>query len=112
MIKIVLKRTIAGLCLNCGEDNLFLKWARMKKSCSNCGIKFIEQNGDNWFFLLFIDRGLFIFPIIVSYYFGMEPKLLMLFSLLLLIMFIIATPFRLSICLALEFFVKNKFRNN
>ena len=46
----------------------------MKDKCSNCNIWFVEQNGDNWFFLLFIDRGLFIFPIIVGYYFNMRPE--------------------------------------
>tara|TARA_B100000073_G_scaffold237751_1_gene198978 strand:- start:3431 stop:3769 length:339 start_codon:yes stop_codon:yes gene_type:complete len=110
--KIELKRIFKGFCPNCGKDKLFFKWARMKRSCSKCGISFIEQNGDNWFFLLFIDRGLFIFPIIVSFYFEMEPRLLILFSLVLMILFIIATPFRLCACLALEFFLRTKFRNN
>ena len=39
----------------------------MKKSCDKCGIDFIENNGDNWFFLLIIDRALFIFPIIIPF---------------------------------------------
>ena len=84
----------------------------MKDKCSNCSIWFVEQNGDNWFFLLFIDRGLFIFPIIVGYYFNMRPEGLIALCLLLMVTFIIATPFRLSLCLALELFLRQKFQKD
>ena len=84
----------------------------MKDQCGNCGIWFIEKNGDNWFFLLFIDRGLFIFPIIVGYYFNMRPEGLIALGLLLMVTFIIATPFRLSLCLALELFLRRKFQKD
>ena len=107
-----IKSGILGLCPNCKTGKIFRTRFKMNHECESCNINFNEENGDNWFFLLFIDRGLFIFPIIVSFYFEMEPRLLILFSLVLMILFIIATPFRLCACLALEFFLRTKFRNN
>ena len=80
----------------------------MKDQCGNCGIWFIEKQGDNWFFLLFVDRGLFIFPIIVGYYFGLRPELLIALCLFLLVLFIVVTPFRLGLCLAFELFLEYK----
>jgi len=103
-----LKNTIFGYCPECGQEKLFLTWSKMKDQCSNCGIWFIERQGDHWFFLLFIDRGLFIFPIIVGYYFGLRPEMLIALCGLLLVMFIIATPFRLGLSLAFEYFMRTK----
>jgi len=48
----------------------------MNHECELCNINFNEENGDNWFFLLIIDRALFIFPIIVAYYFGYGIKII------------------------------------
>ena len=107
-----LRNAVKGYCPSCGVDELFSSWSRIKDKCSNCNTWFVEQNGDNWFFLLFIDRGLFIFPIIVAYYFNMRPEGLIVLCILLMVTFIIATPFRLSLCLALEFFLRKKFQKD
>ena len=103
-----LKNAAIGRCPECAEDKLFSSWSKMKDKCSNCGIWFIEKQGDNWFFLLFVDRGLFIFPIIVGYYFGLRPEVLIALCLFLLVLFIVVTPFRLSLCLAFEYFFRKK----
>jgi len=105
-----LRNSIFGYCPDCGMDTVFYKWSRMKEQCSNCGAWFVEGQGDHWFFLLFIDRGLFIFPIIVGYYFDLEPRLLIGLSLLLMIIFIAATPFRLGLSLGLEYFFRKKIK--
>tara|TARA_B100000427_G_C15395883_1_gene545435 strand:- start:157 stop:492 length:336 start_codon:yes stop_codon:yes gene_type:complete len=97
-----LKNALSGLCPLCGQDNLFLSWSKMKERCGSCDAIFIEKNGDNWFFLLIVDRALFIFPIIVAYYFNIEPYTLITISILLLILFITLTPFRLTLTLILE----------
>ena len=44
---------------------------------------------------LFIDRGLFIFPIIVRYYFNMRPEGLIALCLLLMVTYIIVHHFDL-----------------
>ncbi len=106
-----LKNAILGCCPECGRDKLFLSWSKMKDKCQNCGIWFIERQGDNWFFLLFVDRGLFIFPIIVGYYFGLQPIMLISLCILLLVIFMVATPFRLGLSLAFEYFLRKKIQN-
>lgn len=103
-----LKHSTLGFCPNCGVGELFVSWSRMKDKCSDCGVWFIEKQGDYWFFLLFIDRGLFIFPIIVGYYFGLSPERLIALSLFLLVLFIIVTPFRLGLSLAFDYFMRTK----
>ena len=101
-------REIFGKCPNCSRKKIFLTRFKMKKSCDYCGINFIENNGDNWFFLLIIDRTLFIFPIVVAFYFEMNPKMIIVLSLFLLILFIIITPFRLGLCLGFDYYFRSK----
>ena len=60
-------RSMFGKCPNCSRKKLFLSHFKMKKACNNCGIDLIENNVDNWFFLLLVDRALFIFPIVVAF---------------------------------------------
>ena len=81
---------------------------KMNKACNNCGIDLIENNGDNWFFLLIVDRALFIFPIVVALYFEVHPKMIISLSLFLLILFIIITPFRLGLCLGFDYYFRSK----
>jgi len=107
-----LKNTTFGRCPNCGVGKLFLSWSKMNDRCSDCGIWFIERQGDHWFFLLFIDRGLFIFPIIVGYYFGLRPEMLVALAVFLLLVFIVATPFRLGLSLAFEYFMRIKIKRD
>jgi len=107
-----LKNTLSGYCPNCGQDKIFFSWVKMKDKCNRCGIWFIEKNGDNWFFLLFIDRGLFIFPIIVGYFFDLKPENLIFLSIFILLAFIIATPLRLGLSLAFEYFIRTKINKN
>ncbi len=107
-----LKNTVSGFCPNCGVGELFLSWSKMRDRCSHCNAWFIERQGDNWFFLLFIDRGLLIFPIIVGYYFSMRPEMLIAMCLILMVIFIIATPFRLGLSLAFEYFLRTKIQKD
>ena len=103
-----LKSGILGICPNCKKDKIFKTRFKMKNKCKSCHVDFIEDNGDNWFFLLIIDRAIFIFPIIVAYYFNSGPKFIMVFSISLLILFIIFTPIRLGISLAFVYYMRTK----
>lgn len=71
-----IKSGILGLCPNCKTGKIFRTRFKMNHECELCNINFNEENGDNWFFLLIIDRALFIFPIIVAYYFGYGIKII------------------------------------
>ena len=90
------------------KKKLFLSHFKMTKACNNCGIDLIENNGDNWFFLLIIDRALFIFPIVGAFYFQIHPKMINSLSIFPLILFIIITPFRLGICLGFDYYFRSK----
>ena len=54
--------------------------------------------------------NLVIPSIIVGYYFDLEPRLLIGLSLLLMIIFIAAPPFRLGLSLGLEYFFRKKIK--
>ncbi len=73
MLDIYYKNLIFRNCPRCGQEKIFHNCFKMREQCDNCNILLIEQNGVNWFFLLNIDRTLFIFPIIVAYYFYINP---------------------------------------
>ena len=62
--------------------------------------------GITGFFLLIIDRALFIFPIIVAYYFDSGPMFIVMLSLILLVLFIIFTPMRLGLSFAFVYFFR------
>tara|TARA_Y100001970_G_C13583460_1_gene532013 strand:- start:65 stop:403 length:339 start_codon:yes stop_codon:yes gene_type:complete len=105
-----IKNCIKGVCPNCKKGKIFLTRFKIKNKCESCKLNFIEDHGDNWFFLLIIDRAIFIFPIIVAYYFNSEPKFIIILSLSLLLLFIIFTPIRLGISLAFVYYLRTKIK--
>ena len=105
------KSGILGLCPNCKTGKIFRTRFKMNHECESCNINFNEDDGDNWFFLLIIDRALFIFPIIVAYYFGYGPKIIITISLILLFFFILFTPIRLGISLAFVYYFRTKIKS-
>ena len=85
---------------------MFISRFKMRNRCDSFNLQFFEDNGDNWFFLLIIDRALFIFPIIVAYYFDSGPMFIVMLSLILLVLFIIFTPMRLGLSFAFVYFFR------
>ena len=106
-----IKSGILGLCPNCKTGKIFRTRFKMNYECESCNVNFNEENGDNWFCLLIIDRALFIFPIIVAYYFGYDPKIIITISVILLFFFIIFTPIRLGISLAFVYYLMTKINS-
>ena len=105
-----IKSGILGVCPNCKNGEIFKTRFKINHECKSCEVNFIEDNGDNWFFLLIIDRALFIFPIIVAYYFGFGPNFIIIIPLILLSLFIIFTPIRLGISLAFVYYFRIKIK--
>lgn len=99
---------LSGNCPSCHKGKIHISWSKIKEHCSHCGFRFLEDNGDNWFFLLIIDRALFIFPIIIGYYFEISPKTLMLLSIFLLFFFLAATPFRINLSIFARYLLEKK----
>jgi hypothetical protein len=79
----------------------------MRKHCPECDLLYLENQGDPWFFQLFIDRGMFILPLIAALFFGLHRAHLPLFIALcvaLLVMFVLTTPHRYGLCVALDYY--------
>jgi len=47
-------------CPQCGQGALFRRWITLHDHCPVCGLKYLENQGDLWGYLLLVDRGLFI----------------------------------------------------
>ena len=103
-----IKNTASGMCPACGEVILFLNWFKMKEKCDTCDTYFIEKNGDNWFFLVFIDRAFFIFPIVIMLYFSFSKVYFIICSFIIILIFIFTTPLRLGISLTFDYYMRTK----
>ena len=99
-------------CPECAEGSVFLTRFKMKEKCDLCDAYFIEKNGDNWFFLLFIDRAFFIFPVVVMIYFGLSMTYMLIGTLISLLVFIYATPFRLGLSLSFDYYMRSNQRSH
>ena len=64
----ILRRGLRKRCPHCGEGRLFSGWSERER-CSVCGLVFVRNPGDTWFFTIVGDR-LPIGAIIVLIYFG------------------------------------------
>lgn len=75
-----------------------------------CGIELLRNQGDAWGFLLFLDRGAFIFPVVVGLYFGVHlwsPVLFALLGIAVAVLFVALTPNRYGACVALDYFTRS-----
>jgi len=98
-------------CPQCGEGTLFRRWVTLHDHCSVCGLKYLENQGDLWGYLLLIDRGLFIFPLIVMIYFRLYNPYSIWFYLFagaLIFALIFTMPHRNGICLAIDYLIRRK----
>ena len=66
----IIKRGIARRCPCCGKGKIFKRWVTLYDNCSECGLQYLRDQGDLWGYLLFVDRAMFIFPLVVMFYFG------------------------------------------
>lgn len=56
-------------CPACGVGAVFERGLKMHTHCAACGVKYLEDQGALWGYLLLVDRALFILPLIVVIYF-------------------------------------------
>ncbi|MEQ1907056.1 MAG: DUF983 domain-containing protein [Pirellulaceae bacterium] len=66
----IIKRGITRRCPRCGKGKVFKRWVTLHDNCSECGLQYLRDQGDLWGYLLFVDRAMFIFPLVVMFYFG------------------------------------------
>jgi uncharacterized protein (DUF983 family) len=101
-------------CPQCGEGALFLRRNQLHESCAVCGLKYLENEGDLWGYLVFVDRGLFILPLIGMIYFrSYFPNWIWLLVLgfILVIGMIYTLPRRTGMSLAIDYLIRRKSGN-
>src|SRR5689334_3309625 len=56
-------------CPQCGQGALYKRWLTLHERCPVCGLQYLANQGDLFGALMFLDRVLFIIPLIVLFYF-------------------------------------------
>jgi uncharacterized protein (DUF983 family) len=85
---------------------------KLHDHCSECGLQYLQDQGDLWAYLVAIDRALFIFPLIVLIYFRLYIPSSAWFCALaagLLTGFIYTLPHRNGMALGLDYLVRRKW---
>lgn len=104
-LKTILRRGARGRCPRCGTGRLFVRGIKLHDHCAVCGLRFLNNQGDLWAYLLLADRALFIFPIIVVLYFRLYTPLALLVLAAVMAVALIATmPLRTGLAVGLEYF--------
>ena len=104
LIGTALRRGLRKRCPHCGEGQLFSGWSERER-CSICGLVFVRNPGDTWFFTIVGDR-LPIGAIIVVIYFGVvrsRPVLGVTMLLVLVVLLFWSTPNRWGVGIALHY---------
>lgn len=99
-------------CARCGQGPLYQRWIKLHDNCPECGLRYLENQGDPWFFQVLIDRALFVLPIIAALFFGLHRSHLVLFVVLCaanVAIFFWTTPHRYGICVALDYYYRLRF---
>lgn len=108
-ITTVLRRGIARRCPRCGQGKIFERWVTLHDNCSACGLQYLRDQGDLWGYLLFVDRAMFIFPVVVMFYFGWwNPNSVWYWAAIaaLIAAMVYTIPHRNGISVGLEYYVR------
>ena len=84
----------------------------MHDRCSVCGLKYLQDQGDLWIYLVAVDRALFILPLIVMIYFRLyNPSSVwfFIFGAVLLFGFIYTLPHRNGMGLGVDYLIRCKW---
>ena len=84
----------------------------MRERCPRCEMRYLEDRGDPWAFLMVIDRVVFIFPLVVALYFGLHRVSVtgfVAFGIALGVLFVLTTPNRYGVSVALVYWARWRF---
>ena len=107
----LLWRGMRQRCPHCGQGPIFRGWIKMHDRCSVCGLQYLPNQGDLLAFQMVINKGLFIFPLIVLMYFRLyvpDVRWFYLLASVLLIVFVGTLPHRSGMALAVDYLVRRK----
>ena len=93
---------LKGLCLDCQQGNITDGRFRLKEYCQACGNKIERNNGDSWAFLIFIDRLVFLLPLVVTLFFRLNLKVFIVSAVIMTICLTLFTSKRLSLSIVIE----------
>lgn len=99
-------------CPQCGEGALFKGWVKLHDNCAVCGLKYLQDQGDLWAYLVAFDRALFIFPMVIMIYFRLyipDSSWFYVLVVALLVGFIWTLPHRNGMCLGADYLVRRKW---
>ncbi len=91
---------------------MFERGTRMLDDCPVCALRFLEDRGDPWAFLLLIDRVTFIFPLVVALYFGLHRAslpLFVVFGVVVGVLFLLTAANRYGASVALVYWARWRF---
>lgn len=49
-------RGVRRRCPHCGQGPLFIRWITLHRQCADCGLVYLRNYGDIWFFWIVMDR--------------------------------------------------------
>ena len=49
-------RGVRRRCPHCGRGALFVRWITLHRQCADCGLVYLRNQGDIWFFWIVMDR--------------------------------------------------------
>ena len=110
-LRTLVRRGWRKKCPQCGDGDLYRRWMRLHEHCPVCGLKFLESQGDLLGPLVFLDRLLFLIPLVVLVYFGMWRSRLIWMLLLgsvVIFLLIYTMPNRNGVSLAIDYLLRRK----
>lgn len=111
-LRTVLARGARKRCPRCGQGPLYVGWVKMHDRCSVCGLKYLQDQGDLWVYLVAGDRALFILPLIVMIYFQLyNPNSIwfFVFGAALFLGFVFTLPHRNGMGLGVDYLIRCKW---
>ena len=90
---------LKGLCLDCQQGNITDGRFRLKEYCQACGNKIERNSGDSWAFLIFIDRLVFLLPLVMALFFR---QIYIVSAVIMTIFLTLFTSKRLSLSIVIE----------
>ena len=109
--KTLLWRGCRKKCPQCGQGPLYRRWMKLHERCPVCGLQYLANQGDLFGMLLFVDRVLFLIPLVVLIYFRLwhpNQTVFFLFGGALIFVLVFTMPHRNGTSLAVDYWIRRR----
>jgi len=113
-LKKILKNAFKIRCPRCGEGKLFFAYGELVENCERCGLIIRAREPDTWFFMYMSTAaitGLFITVMLILPAPLNQKLWAFLVGLASLGVFVLTTPLRKSLAIAIEYFTDTQSEN-